>query len=583
MDPANLLSVLKELMEDQRNQQREMMKLLLDRSEAGSGDRFAPEERPNVMAAISNRIEKFVFDPEKEMACSRWYARYKDIFTEEARQLPEGAKVRIICEKLDVVTFEKYQRHVLPKDVSDISFEETIETLKKLFNFKASEFTTKYQCLKLEKSVVEDYLTYTDRVNEFCEKAKLHTLDSDGIKCLLWIFGLKSPTEAEIRQKLISVLDREYKAGRKISLHQLYQECENFLSLKRDCEAIAGNPKAVDAVVKDDRKPIDQCKKKLWFCKKCNRSGHREKFCDAISNASANVNTTRMYITATVNGYPVEFLLDTGSDITLLNHDAWKKMGSPKLEKANITVRNASGDVMKILGKLKCSIEMKGRKSERYAYITPYNSLMGLEWIRSNDEMMHHMSMMVAGITVKHSFNVKKKFERKYHSCIDEKTPPPIAEDPHAQMRRRNTEEQFNRRHGAKRRLFAFGEAVYVKQWKQAQFTWEKGTVKRRLGSVNYEVEVNGKIVKKHANQLARRYDEVASKGGASLKTWLDLLKVRENSKNNPSEGTTDHATDDEKSQRKINQRARSPLGQRPLRRSSRTRRPTDRYRPHFV
>ncbi|VDL82696.1 unnamed protein product [Nippostrongylus brasiliensis] len=261
MDPANLLSVLKELMEDQRNQQREMMKLLLDRSEAESGDRFAPEERPNVMAAISNRIEKFVLDPEKEMAFSRWYARYKDIFTEEARQLPEGAKVRIICEKLDVVTFEKYQRHILPRDVSDISFEETIEILRKLFDFKASEFTTKYQCLKLEKSATEDYLTYTGRVNEFCEKAKLHDLDSDGIKCLLWIFGLKSQTEAEIRQKLISVLDREYKAGRKISLHQLYQECENFLSLKRDCEAIAGNPKAVDAVVKDDRKPIE-----CWNC-----------------------------------------------------------------------------------------------------------------------------------------------------------------------------------------------------------------------------------------------------------------------------------------------------------------------------
>ncbi|KAK5976310.1 hypothetical protein GCK32_004449 [Trichostrongylus colubriformis] len=97
------------------------------------------------MAALSKRIEKFVFDADVEMGFSIWYSRYKEVFTEDARQLPEPARVRLLCEKLDNVTFEKYQRHVLPRNVSDIGYQNTVDNLKQLFDFKASEFTAKYQ------------------------------------------------------------------------------------------------------------------------------------------------------------------------------------------------------------------------------------------------------------------------------------------------------------------------------------------------------------------------------------------------------------------------------------------------------
>ncbi|KAK6042900.1 hypothetical protein COOONC_19596 [Cooperia oncophora] len=102
-----------------------------------------------------------------------------------------------------------------------------------------------------------------------------------------------------------------------------------------------------------------------------------------IANAAVQANSSRVYIDAVVNNYSVKFLLDTGSDITLLNEKIWKKMGSPALEKTNIVVKNASGDYMKIHGKLKCKITMKGVTTEGDAYVTPYNSLLGLEWIRA--------------------------------------------------------------------------------------------------------------------------------------------------------------------------------------------------------
>ncbi|KIH64925.1 hypothetical protein ANCDUO_04755 [Ancylostoma duodenale] len=372
MDPQMMMTMFRELIREER---KEMMEVFMKHV---AGQNIATNEVTlvaNMMSALSNRIEKFVFDPDTDMCFTRWCSRYKEVFVEDAKQLSEGARVRFLCEKLDSNTFEKYQRHVLPKEVTSIGFEESVETLKQLFDVKASEFTTRYQCLKLEKNDSEDFLTYTGRVNEFCERAKIHELDCDDIKCLLWIFGLKSRRKAEIRQRLIAVLDREYKAGRKVSLQELYRECENFLSLKKDSETLAGNVKIMEAAVKEERRKREcwnccgdhfaqQCKSKPWFCKKCETTGHRERFCEVakqrrtarngserrrsrqnsdnsknrgnkkttwssgehvrgvkIANATAEVNSTRMYVEARVNQHPVSFLLDTGSDITLLNED----------------------------------------------------------------------------------------------------------------------------------------------------------------------------------------------------------------------------------------------------------------------
>ncbi|EYC34033.1 hypothetical protein Y032_0001g21 [Ancylostoma ceylanicum] len=143
-----------------REEKKEMMEMFLKhhtRSEPVMGANEMASV-PNVMSAMSSRIDKFVFDPNTDMCFTKWFLRYKDVFVEDAKQLTESARGQ-----------------------------------------------------ELEKSDAEDYPVYTSRVNEFCERAKIHDLDCDGTKCLLWIFGLKSQREAEIRQRLIAVLDKEYK------------------------------------------------------------------------------------------------------------------------------------------------------------------------------------------------------------------------------------------------------------------------------------------------------------------------------------------------------------------------------------
>ncbi|KAK6037136.1 hypothetical protein COOONC_25359 [Cooperia oncophora] len=159
------------------NEQKNVIAKLLDRiPERGQGDCNTTEHiaLPNLMAALSNRIEKFVVRP----GCRHDFLQM--VFKIQGC----SQKSDWLYEKIWIIlSFEKYQRHVLPRDVTDNGFTEKVVLLKQLFDFKSSLFTTRYQCLELEKSHSEDFLTYTGRVNGFCERVKIYELGSDASNC----------------------------------------------------------------------------------------------------------------------------------------------------------------------------------------------------------------------------------------------------------------------------------------------------------------------------------------------------------------------------------------------------------------
>ncbi|EYC13949.1 hypothetical protein Y032_0042g619 [Ancylostoma ceylanicum] len=106
---------------------------------------------------------------------------------------------------------------------------------------------------------------------------------------------------------------------------------------------------------------------------------------------------------------------------------------------------------------------------------------------------------------------------------------PESDEDPLAKERRERIEKQFDRKHGVIRRNFEVGDKVYARQWKSPQFHWVEGTVVRRIGSVNYEVEIHGRVVRKHANQLrCRDKQEGHVEKNGSLKVLLDALPAED-------------------------------------------------------
>lgn len=213
---ANLLRILE-------NQGRILQELSASRAAAsqqvGSGDgnlqpnQQHPEDprRQNqtefLIESLSSSISEFHYDAEAEVTFEAWFAKYEDLFEEDARKLDGPAKVRLLLRNISTVAHKKYVNYILPKKPKDVSFEDTINTLKSIFGRNTSLFNLRYQCLQQQKSPSDDFYTYAGIVNEKCEEFKLPEITTDQFKCLLFVCGLNSSKDADIRTSLLSKIE----------------------------------------------------------------------------------------------------------------------------------------------------------------------------------------------------------------------------------------------------------------------------------------------------------------------------------------------------------------------------------------
>ncbi|CAH8442528.1 unnamed protein product [Schistosoma rodhaini] len=91
----------------------------------------------------------------------------------------------------------------------------------------------------------------------------------------------------------------------------------------------------------------------------------------------------RRYVELVVNGVHVRLQLDTASDITLISKRTWNLIGCPQVLPTEHTARNASGDILKLVGIIKCSVEFRDNYFTGNCYLTNRHDLdlIGIDWI----------------------------------------------------------------------------------------------------------------------------------------------------------------------------------------------------------
>uniref|UniRef100_A0A8D8CLC5 Uncharacterized protein K02A2.6 n=3 Tax=Culex pipiens TaxID=7175 RepID=A0A8D8CLC5_CULPI len=395
---------------------------------------FHPER---ILDSLANNIKEFRYDPESSVTFAVWFSRYDDLFEKDAARLDEKAKIRLLLRKLGMEEHERYTSFILPQVSKDFSFSKTVDTLKSLFGAQESLVSRRYRCLQITKQPTEDHVSYACRVNKFCVEFDLKKLSEDEFKSLIYVLGLKSESDAEIRTRLLTKIEEQPE----VTLQQVSEECQRLLNLKHDTAMIESHSMEVNKVQqqrfnrqwekKKDRSPSPsaqngikrRAKKPCWLCgsmhfredcdyldhrcAECDKIGHREGYCSSAkfcqqwdgrrtgteSNqvVASNVVATesavrkgRKFVPVELNGIPAKLQLDTASDITVISKQLWKKLGKPKLSAPSVGVQTATGTELSLAGEFCCDVTVVGMTQCEMIRVTEKPiQLLGLDLLDS--------------------------------------------------------------------------------------------------------------------------------------------------------------------------------------------------------
>nr|XP_049464977.1 uncharacterized protein K02A2.6-like [Anopheles coluzzii] len=374
-----------------------------------------PSAKPSnpelILEALAGNITEFHHDAEANITFESWYARYDDLFSQDASRLDDAAKVRLLGRKLGAGEYARFTNFILPRAPRDLSFSEMVEKLTVLFGKMESTLSKRYKCLSITKSRSEDLLSFTGRVNRACVDFEFASMTEEQFKCLVLVCGLKDECDRDIRVRLLASMEERTDA----TLAQLAEDCHRLARVKADSAMIATDTsERVHAVhaggdkqryqKNDERnsKPFDrstgskprnpcwlcgalhwsrECTYKAHKCRDCGRIGHREGHCASshrrtrhkkfhqrpfVATRVVRVNVCsvqqhRKFVTIQIENKSARLQLDTGSDISVISQRMWKQLGKPYLTPVTVRAKAASGDVLRLEGEFIANVSIANR------------------------------------------------------------------------------------------------------------------------------------------------------------------------------------------------------------------------------
>ena len=183
-----------------------------------------------ILDSLAGNIKEFRFDVEGGGTFAAWFTRYDDLFARDADKLDDAAKVRLLMRKLGPAEHERFRSFLMPSAPKDFSFDEVVTKLKSIFGAAESVLSQRYCCLQVCKSPTEDYVSYACRINKCCIEFELGKLSEEKFKSLMFVCGLKSEADTEVRTRLLSRIEERTD----VTLEQLSTEFQRSLNLRHD-------------------------------------------------------------------------------------------------------------------------------------------------------------------------------------------------------------------------------------------------------------------------------------------------------------------------------------------------------------
>ncbi|XP_053686447.1 uncharacterized protein K02A2.6-like [Sabethes cyaneus] len=469
-----------------------------------------PSNPEIILDSLANNIKEFHYCPEENITFTAWYARYDDLFEKDAARLDD---------------------------------ERQSKKLKSLFGAGESVISKRYRCLQIAKQPSEDFVTYACRLNKTCVEFELSKLTEEQFKCLMFVCGLKSEEDSEVRTRLLSKIEEH----NDVTLEHLSEDCQRLMCLKRDTAMIESTPTSIVQYIGRKQqfsnrpsKPsvnsgssaeniqatpcwycgamhfVKDCNYKSHECEECGIIGHREGYCSSVKqnrkathrkrqqperyetkavNLSLNAaNNRRRYVQSQLNGVEVQLQLDTESDVSIVSKQTWERIGRPPTSPARKKVTTATGDPLPFLLKFECDICINNihQQGQFYVMKKPVHLL--------GNDLLDAFSLWTEPIS-EYCYNIFSQTQRTQQFYSRKK----ITSRHHIQNRFGKASSTVNNRKSdtGVNRQYSRGDYVYTKIFIKNQWHWTSGKILERVGHVMYNVLVNDrKLVRFHINQI---------------------------------------------------------------------------------
>uniref|UniRef100_A0A183TWX4 Retrotrans_gag domain-containing protein n=1 Tax=Toxocara canis TaxID=6265 RepID=A0A183TWX4_TOXCA len=226
---------LRAVLEAQEERQRQMLKAVLETANQQQQALLAsPASAAEFITnSLSTTLPEFIYDPDNGCTFDVWINRYEDVIVQDSSSLDEAAKARLIVSKLDTAAYARFTNRILPKRASELCFDDTVKTLKELFVHNMSVFARRYTYLRTQRNG-ESLSDYTGMVNRRHEMAEFNAITPKQMKCLVWICGLHTPDDADIRTRAV----RKMEDNPQTTLRELSLEIQQFLNIRRDAKLL---------------------------------------------------------------------------------------------------------------------------------------------------------------------------------------------------------------------------------------------------------------------------------------------------------------------------------------------------------
>ena len=126
------------------------------------------------------------------------------------------------------------------------------------------------------------------------------------------------------------------------------------------------------------------CPARDAICRGCGKKGHYQSQCRSakVSNIEAgedvflgtvgdsrSASSEPWVATVNVNGTPIELLIDTGAEVTVMSEETWMQVGKPTLSPPGRTLRGPSSHKLSTTGKFMAELSVSNRSATAEVYV----------------------------------------------------------------------------------------------------------------------------------------------------------------------------------------------------------------------